>query len=109
LCVVQHLLCATVTPILAGYFHRNLVVIGILPVISGAVLAKSVRIELAPRVLPDIGIEVWPVDEAGGVAAEEGAGVQIAVAVAFVKQAPGVFFFGAGLCGSGFSPASPTR
>ncbi len=38
------------------------------------------RIKLGPGILPDISIQVGAVDKAGGVAGEEGAGLQVAVA-----------------------------
>ena len=51
--------------------------------------------------------EVWAVDEAGGVAAEEGAGGGFAIAEAFVEEAEGgVLLLGGGALGAGAGGAA---
>ena len=57
--------------------------------------------------MSDIGIEVWAVDEAGGVAREEGAGFEVAVSVAFVEGAPWGFVLGVALLAVGVGADFP--
>src|SRR5260221_2491678 len=51
---------------------------------------KPLWIKLGPWILYDVSIEVRAVDEAGGVAGDEHAGVEVAVAEPFVDEAGGV-------------------
>ena len=54
------------------------------------------RIKLGPRVLPNVGINIGTIDETEGIAGEEGAGFEVAVAEAFIEESGGVFFLGVG-------------
>jgi len=57
---------------------------------------ESLGIKAGPWILPDVGVEVGAVDEAGGIAGDEHACFEIAVADAFVDEAGGIGVLGVG-------------